>query len=73
MKAEQAWQATLGQLQMDMQKAAYDTWVRDSELVTYEDGVFIIGVKTLRKIGLHRWWQIDFNTNRSIRASSKLA
>jgi chromosomal replication initiator protein len=45
MRAEQAWQAALGQLQMDMQKAAYDTWVRDTELVSYEDGLFIIGVR----------------------------
>jgi chromosomal replication initiator protein len=45
MKAEQAWQAALGQLQMDMQKAAFDTWVRDAEMVSYEDGVFIVGVK----------------------------
>jgi chromosomal replication initiator protein len=44
MKADQAWQSTLGQLQMEMQKAAYDTWVRDSELISYEDGSFIIGV-----------------------------
>lgn len=44
MKAEQAWQAALGQLQMEMPKAAFDTWVRDSELVTYEDGSFVIGV-----------------------------
>ncbi len=45
MKAEQAWQATLGQLQMEMQKAAFDTWLRDSELISYEDGSFIIGVQ----------------------------
>lgn len=45
MKAEQAWQAALGQLQMEMQKAAFDTWVRDSELISYEDGSFIIGVQ----------------------------
>ena len=45
MNAEQAWQAALGQLQMDMPKAAFDTWVRDTELVSYEDGVFTIGVK----------------------------
>jgi chromosomal replication initiator protein len=45
MKAEQAWQATLGQLQMEMQKAAFDTWVRDTELISYEDGSFIIGVQ----------------------------
>lgn len=45
MRAEQAWEAALGQLQMDMEKAAFDTWVRDADLVSYEDGVFIVGVK----------------------------
>ena len=45
MKAEQAWQATLGQLQLEMTKAAYETWVRDAELISYEDGTFIIGVQ----------------------------
>jgi chromosomal replication initiator protein len=44
MNAEQAWQVALGQLQIDMPKASFDTWVRDAELVTYEDGVFVIGV-----------------------------
>lgn len=44
MKAAQAWQAALGQLQMEMPKAAFDTWVRDAELLTYEDGAFTIGV-----------------------------
>jgi chromosomal replication initiator protein len=44
MKAEQAWQAALGQLQMEMPKAAYDTWVKNAELVAYEDGAFVIGV-----------------------------
>ena len=44
MKAEQAWQAALGQLQMELSKASYDTWVHESELVSYEDGSFIIGV-----------------------------
>lgn len=45
MKADRAWQATLGQLQMEMPKAAYDTWVRDTELLSYEDGSFMIGVQ----------------------------
>jgi chromosomal replication initiator protein len=45
MKADQAWQATLGQLQMEMPKAAFDTWVRDAEYISYEDGSFIIGVE----------------------------
>ena len=44
MKAEQAWQAAVGQLQMEMPKAAFDTWVRDAELIAYEDGEFMIGV-----------------------------
>jgi chromosomal replication initiator protein len=44
MKADRAWQAALGQLQMDMPKAAYETWVRDAEFLSYEDGSFMIGV-----------------------------
>lgn len=44
MNAQQAWQATLGQLQMEMSKAAYDTWVRSAELVSYEQDVFTVGV-----------------------------
>ncbi|NLG71584.1 MAG: chromosomal replication initiator protein DnaA [Chloroflexi bacterium] len=44
MNAEQAWQAAVGQLQMEMPKAAFDTWVRDTEFLSYEDGSFMIGV-----------------------------
>lgn len=44
MNAQQAWQATLGQLQMEMSKASYDTWVRSAELVSYEQDIFTIGV-----------------------------
>jgi chromosomal replication initiator protein len=29
---------------MDMPKASFDTWVRNAEVVSYEDNVFIIGV-----------------------------
>lgn len=45
MNAERHWQAALGQLQMELPRATYDTWVRDAELLTYEDGSYIIGVK----------------------------
>jgi chromosomal replication initiator protein len=45
MNSDQAWQATLGQLQMEMSKAAYDTWVRSSELVSYQKDNFTIGVQ----------------------------
>lgn len=44
MNAQQAWQATHGQLQTEMPKAAFDTWVRQAEFISYEDGSFIIGV-----------------------------
>ena len=44
MKAQQAWQAARGQLQMEMPRAAFDTWVRNAEFVSYEDGSFILGV-----------------------------
>ena len=45
MDAEQAWQSALGQLQMEMPKASFDTWVRDTKIVSYEDGLFTIGVR----------------------------
>ncbi len=44
MNAQQAWQAVRGQLQTEMPKSAFDTWVRDAELISYEDGSFIIGI-----------------------------
>lgn len=44
MNANQAWQAALGQLQVEMPKGTFDTWVRDAEMVAYEDGSFVIGV-----------------------------
>jgi chromosomal replication initiator protein len=45
MKPDQAWQAALGQLEMEMPRATFNTWVRDAEFVSYEDGSFIIGVQ----------------------------
>lgn len=47
MRAEQAWQATLGQLQLEMSKASYDTWVSSAEFIDYKEdtGCFEIGVK----------------------------
>ncbi len=45
MKAEHAWQAAQGQLQLEMPKAAFDTWVRGADFFSYEDGTLIISVK----------------------------
>ena len=47
MEAAQAWQSALGQLQMEMPKASFDTWVRDTRLASYEDGLFTIGVRNV--------------------------
>ncbi|WP_322509723.1 chromosomal replication initiator protein DnaA [Anaerolinea sp.] len=44
MNPQQAWQATLGQLQMEMNKASFETWVKDAQLISVEGGDFIIGV-----------------------------
>ena len=44
MDAEQAWQSALGQLQMEMPKASFDTWVRDTRIASYEDGLFTVTV-----------------------------
>lgn len=45
MDAVQAWQSALGQLQMEMPKASFDTWVRDTQIESYEDGLFTIAVR----------------------------
>jgi chromosomal replication initiator protein len=43
--AEQAWQSVLTQLQMDMPRASYDTWVKDTRPVAYNNGVITVGVR----------------------------
>jgi chromosomal replication initiator protein len=45
MRADQIWQAALGELQLQMTKATFDTWVKNTHVVSHEDGTFIIGVR----------------------------
>jgi len=45
MNAEQAWNSVLAQLQMDMPRASYDTWVRDTHPLSYENGIITVGVR----------------------------
>jgi len=45
MNAEQAWQSVLAQLQMEMPRASFDTWVRDTRPVAYDNGVITVGVR----------------------------
>lgn len=46
MKPEQVWCAALGELQLQMTRASYDTWLRDTNLLAHEDGVYIVGVRS---------------------------
>ncbi len=38
------WDAAKGELQLQMTKATYDTWISNTFPVAYEDGTFIVGV-----------------------------
>jgi len=44
MNARDAWLATLGQLQIQLKRSTYDTWLRHAELLGYEDGRFVVTV-----------------------------
>ncbi len=45
MTAQDAWQATLGQLELQLNRATFETWVKGAELLAYEDGSFIVSVR----------------------------
>ena len=44
MQPEQIWQTALGQLQMEIPKSTFETWVRGTSLLTHEDGSYVVGV-----------------------------
>ncbi len=44
MKASQVWQAALGELQLQMTKPTFETWVKPARVMSYEDSQFIIAV-----------------------------
>jgi chromosomal replication initiator protein len=46
MNAKQVWQAALGQLQLQLSRSDFDTWLKDTAVVSYEDGTFVIGTPT---------------------------
>jgi len=45
MEAKQAWKAVLGQLQMELPKPTFDTWVKDSIFTNHEGNIFTISVR----------------------------
>ncbi|MCX7839168.1 MAG: chromosomal replication initiator protein DnaA [Anaerolineae bacterium] len=44
MNANEIWHATLGELQLQMPKATFDTWVRPTHAISYRDGEMTVGV-----------------------------
>ena len=44
MQPEQIWQAALGQLQLEIPKSTFDTWVRGTALLSQDDGAYVVGV-----------------------------
>jgi chromosomal replication initiator protein len=45
MNTEAAWKATLGELELQMTKATFNTWLRDTRFLASENGEFLIGVR----------------------------
>lgn len=64
MNARQAWKATLGQLQMDMPKATYDTWVKETRLLNHAERTFTIGIDNA--------YACDWLTNRLTTTAERL-
>lgn len=58
---QDAWQATLGQLQLQLNRATFETWLKGSELVSCDDGQFVIRVRHAYAkdwLEKHLQWQI---------------
>ena len=45
MKPDHVWAGALGELQLQMTQATFDTWLRDSRLLKCENGTYVVGVK----------------------------
>ena len=46
MNPEQAWQSVLGQLQSDMPRASFDSWVRDTQFISFENNLVTVSART---------------------------
>jgi len=43
MDPKQVWQAVLGELQLQMTRATFDTWLKNTHVVSADNGLFVIG------------------------------
>lgn len=46
MSPEKAWKAALGELEMQMTKATFNTWLKDAKLVTCRGSEYVVGVRS---------------------------
>ncbi|MBN1995292.1 MAG: chromosomal replication initiator protein DnaA [Anaerolineae bacterium] len=46
MNADQVWQTALGQLQMQMTQATFDTWVKNTHIVAQDKDILTVGTKS---------------------------
>src|SRR5512144_2101261 len=44
MTPNEIWHATLGELQLQMTRATFDTWVRPTFAIAFENGTMVVGV-----------------------------
>jgi chromosomal replication initiator protein len=45
MNAESAWKATLGELELQMTRATFNTWLKDARLLASDEDEYVIGVR----------------------------
>ncbi|MGQ9681014.1 MAG: chromosomal replication initiator protein DnaA [Anaerolineae bacterium] len=45
MDAKRIWQTALGELQLQLTRATFDTWLKDTVGLACEDGAFVVGVR----------------------------
>lgn len=45
MTPEAAWKATLGELELQMTRATFNTWLKDACLLTCDDDMYVVGVR----------------------------
>ncbi|HEX3384783.1 MAG TPA: DnaA N-terminal domain-containing protein, partial [Mucilaginibacter sp.] len=46
MNAKQIWQTTIERLQTKVQPAVFTTWFQGTAALSFQDGIFIVGVPT---------------------------
>jgi len=45
--AAKIWETAYGELQLQLPREAFDTWLRNAHLIAHEDGTYIIGVQNI--------------------------